>query len=186
MANLQDCCNSSLVTQLVMSCCCGSVLHCICHRFIKLPPVVWHHQVDSSSQTPEQTSMGCSTETAEAKTNNRVTKFQLVPMNNHACTCIHFCTESWFVKHFVTSITYTVYSLIVLMMGSKGQIFLTLLVVLLQLFVVIWIPWITSIYSGQCIKLLSRRLKGDWLKRHNGGVPNSRCVFQSKNDEKWR
>lgn len=90
-----------LGTYLVMSCRCGSVMHCVCHHFIKLPQVLWHHRTDSGSQTTKQTSLGCSTETVGANTNNEMTEFQPSPISKHvfctACTAI-YVNMKWFVK----------------------------------------------------------------------------------------
>lgn len=95
MPNLQDLYLYfwTVQTHLVMSCRCG--LHCIFLHFIKLPPVLWHHRTDSSSQSPKQTGMGCSTETVEANTNNRMTEFQPVLVSNHVCRGSNICTEKY-------------------------------------------------------------------------------------------
>lgn len=85
----------------VMSCYCGTFPHCICQHFIKMPLVLWRDWTDISSPNPKQISMGCSTETFEANTNNGLTEFPLVLMNNHVCR--HTNTEkliTWFLNIF--------------------------------------------------------------------------------------
>lgn len=55
MASLQDSVFIlTLATYLAMSFRCGSVMYCICHHFIKLPPVLWHRRMTAAPKPPNK------------------------------------------------------------------------------------------------------------------------------------
>ena len=76
MANLPDSfCVLTVGTHLVMRAVVVVVSCMHLPSLHKTAPVLWHRRTDSSSQTTEQTSTGCSTEIVDANANTRMAAF---------------------------------------------------------------------------------------------------------------